>query len=284
MTTKTDTYVLGMKAINSFYSMLIEAMRAGMPEAKLSQSGAYVWRGYQIVGYKELAHGQYYCQIYPGNPEVLIFQEGYLDAKRKASNFEKQKGIMQGRYYYPFSEKLDLIHTRFFDYSEKEQQEFLKNFVAHACEQAQIWQNSEARDKATRKEFKFGKVPVYMPVKVQGDNNRVGIEFLKAWKDQTSVLEQLKSILERFSNVQWVRPNASIHNFDFRGMRLKFRGASVTSRWSVYFQEPNRLKFQIPGGKRNSYNLVDHGYFDLPSEEQIQQLTQFAQESLGRTI
>jgi len=284
MTLKTEEYSIGMEAINNFYSMLYDAMLKSMPEAIFSSSGAYIWRGYRIDKYKDLAFGQYYCQVYPLDTKNLLFQEGYLDASRKSTEFEWQHGLQQGRYYYPFTEKLDLIHTRFFDLSKDEQFITLKRFISNAAEQAILWQKSEARKEVTGKKYQKGKMPRFVPVDIDLNYDHVGIEYLQAWEYQTELLKKLQTILEQFKGREWVRPNASIYNFGFRGMRLKFKSNSFTSRWSVYFNDFERLRFRIPNGKQNSYNLVEHGYFDLSADEQTKQLTNFAKASLGMNI
>lgn len=273
-----------MNAINQFYSMLYTAMRESMPGAQISASGAYVWRGYRIDSFQELAFGQYYCLTYPNNPQTLLFQEGYLDPSHRANEFERQHEIKQGSYYYPFSEALDLIHTRFFDLNRDEQFASLQNFVARGAEQALIWQQSEARERVTGTRFQQGSMPRHVPVRVAPIFERVDGDFLQAWECQTVLLMKLQGILESFTGAIWVRPNASIHNFGFRGLRLKLNGAEATSRWSIYFDDFERLRFKIPKGRRNSYNLVENGYFDLSSDEQTNQLTDFAQASIGITI
>lgn len=284
MTTKTETYVLGMQSINHFYSMLHAAMREVMPDAEFSQTGAFVWMGYQIDSYKELARGLYCCQIYPGNPRELLFQEGYFDDKRKASEFEKKQGIMQGRYHYPFSDGVDLIRTRFFDFNKEEQFDFSKSFVSGAVERALIWQKSEARKKVTSAKFLEGNSPRPIPVLMEKTYEKVGMDFLQAWEFQNSLLGTLQGVLSLFPGKEWVRPNASIYNFGCRGMRLKFSASAETTRWSIFFADADRLKFEIPNKRKNSYNLIEHNYFDLPADEQKKELTNFAQASLGMTI
>jgi hypothetical protein len=287
---KTETYIRGMDAINNFYNMLYAAMRAAMREAEIFASGAYVWRGYQILTYKELAYGQYGCQIYPDNPRELLFQESYKDPKHKASEFEKKHKIVQGRYYYPFSASLDLIHTRFFDFEKDEQFSLLKSFVTGASEQARIWQRSDARKKVTGKPFLEGNKPKSSPVDIASNYEQVGEEFLQAWDLQKALFDKLKVFLKedilknKITKGQWVRENASIYNFDFRGLRLRFETTSTSLRWSIYFDEPDRIKFYDPNGKRNSYNLVHNGYFDLSPDEQTKQLTDFVYTNLGMTI
>ena len=62
----TSKYVVGMQAVNNYYEMLYQALSSSLPSAWLAQSGAYVWRGYRIIKYQDLAGGQYYCQDFSG--------------------------------------------------------------------------------------------------------------------------------------------------------------------------------------------------------------------------
>lgn len=288
--TKTETYMRGMNDINSFYSMLHAAMRTSMPDAQISQSGAYVWRGYRIDAFRNLAHGLYYCQIYPHDPRRLVFEEGYQDPKRKATDLEFLYEVQQGRYYYPFADKLDLYRTRFFDFSKAEQFRILKTFISGAVKKALLWQREEIRGKYTGKKYLNPSIPRLIPVKVQQTYEQVGEDFFYAWEYQNELFDKFKKILEKnflknkITTDQWVRPNASIYNFGFRGLRMKFESESTTSRWSIYFKEgeSKRLKFQIPGRPKNSYDLVLHKYFDLSPSAQTEHLREFAEASLGK--
>lgn len=282
--TKTESYIRGMNDVNNFYGMLYAAMRASMPGAQISQSGAYVWRGYRIDAFQTLAHGQYYCQIYPDRPGILMLQEGYLDAKHRGEEKEKKLGIKAGQYYYPFTETIDLRRTRFFEFNQEEQLGFLGSFIDGALQKALIWQQSNVRQKVTNSKFQHGKIPRLIRVRVPDAFGRVGEDFLAAWEYQRLLWQTLINILNQVPNREWVRPNASIHNFGFRGLRLKLISSSQTSRWSIYFNEPDRIRFQIPKGKRNSYSLIENKYFDLTANEQGTQLREFAQASLGITL
>jgi len=278
----TATYLHGMKDINSFYSMLYAAMRDAMPGAQISQSGAYVWRGYRIDAFQKLARGQYYCQIYTDKPDILILQESYVDESHRAQKDEKKLGIKAGHYYYPFAEKIDLRRTRFFEFNADEQLGILKSFVQGAVEKALIWQQSQARQNSTNPQFQRGQIPPVIPVTVKPEFDRVGEAFLQAWELQTQLFSMMTNILNEIPDKEWVRPNASIHNFGFRGLRLKLKSSSETSRWSIHFDNPEVIYFHIPGAGKNSYNLVENRFFDLSQRDQEEQLRNFVQASLGR--
>lgn len=283
MGTKTETYLLGMKAINSFFYMLYAAMQESMPGAMISKNGAYVWRGYRIDSYRELAYGQYYCQIYPcDNPEVLIFQESYIDASHKASAMEKERKIKNGQYYYPFRESDDLYRARFFKFTKEEQYAFLKSFVAGAAEKALIWQQSEARKKLTGTGFQKGNKPRRNPMKDALTYEQVGEEYLQVWTYQSEFFKKLENAMNQVSGKQWVRPNANIYNFGFRGLRLKTKSSSVTSRWIIAFEKPGLLQVKNLNVKPDPYDFVKRRFFDMSSEEQDRELMDFVQSSINQ--
>jgi hypothetical protein len=232
MPAKTETYVRGMQAINNFYNMLYAALRDKMTDAQFSLSGAYVWRGYKIDHYKELAVGQYYCHIYPHDPANLIFQEGYLDPNHVPTEFEIKNKISQGSYYYPFSEYLNLIHNRFFDLDKDQQFSILKNFIDYASQQALIWQGSEARARVTGPEFLKGKEWRIRKSVTPKPFDKVDLNFLYAWRLQDELFAQLETIIRDDTptvigrEIEWLFRNAHYLNFDHRGYRLKFKGLS----------------------------------------------------------
>ena len=149
---RTELYFRGMQAVDNFFELLYSAMQTSMPGALLSTTGCMGWRGYRVDSYNNLALRQYYCQIYTGKPNELVFQEAYKDTDRKSLNTDSrdaQYHIYGGDYSYPFSLSLNLYKARFFNYTVSEQSEFLVNYVSYASEQAQRWQNSDARTNET---------------------------------------------------------------------------------------------------------------------------------------
>jgi hypothetical protein len=282
---ETQDYLKGMRAINSFYSMVYTAMRETMVGAQISTSGAYVWRGFRIDDYKGLANGQYYFQIYPEKPEILLMQESYIDADHQVSPIDKKHGVKSGSYYYPFTVTTDLLRTRFFQMSKEEQFEYLKLFVCHASEKALFWQNSDARTKDVKPPFLHGRKPRKIAVRIPGTFDQVGVEFLRAWKYQDHLFGKvLKPILESVPECEWARPNANVQNFAFRGLRMKRKTLPDTLRWSIYFDDPHLLKFQVHGGQHHVYTVVGHQFFDLPLAEQQQELKGFVASSIGITL
>jgi hypothetical protein len=306
---KTDIYVRGMEAINNFYSMLYDAMLEGMPgEKRILPNGAYGWRGYQIDQYQNLARGQYYCQVYPGNPDQflrgngtinsftcreLVFQEAYEDSKHTPIDEREQKHCIQtGNYYYPFQVSLDLYRSRFFLLNKEEQFAVLKTFVSCASDQALIWHRSNARLQVTNSNFLEGKEVNRKPPKSE-PFGKVNVEFLDIWGMQDDLFTTLKKILRENASkiigkdIRWLWPNANINNFDFRGYRLKFENFLPGNRfdylWAIYFKEP---KYKFLGcftpEKRliHNYNLEENAFFDLACEEQDKELMKFVTKCL----
>lgn len=171
MGNKTELYLNGMRSFDNFFEMLYTAMSEAMPGALLSNNGAFIWRGYRIDSYKDLAFGQYYCHIYlpygehfPQNElitkvQTLIFQEGYNEYRKPSIPRDNEFGINSGDYYYPFSLKLHLYPARFFLMSTVEQYTFLFNFIDYASRQALTWQKSAARASVTSSERLTGQLP-----------------------------------------------------------------------------------------------------------------------------
>lgn len=302
---KTDAYLRGMQAVNNFYSMLYSAMLEAMDGVLISKNGAYVWRGYRIDTYLDLAPGQYYCQIYPGNPDSfirhdgsinaftckdLIFHEAYKDPKHKPIDRREIKHcIKTGNYYYPFQISLDLYRSRFFLLSVSEQHTMLKNFIAMAAEQALLWQHSEARLRTTNQKFINGKKQTRSPVKNRRLFERISMDFLDVWKMQTDLFSVLVRSLQNNAQritgkpIAYLRPNAHIQNFDFRGYRLKFdglfEGSQSDYRWAIYYETPELLHCFFNDGKRliphKIYNLKEQGWFDLTVELQESEILDF---------
>lgn len=296
-TPKTNQYLLGMQAINNFYAMLYQAMKVAMPKAVLCTNGAYVWRGFQIKKFEDLAENQYYCQIYPSEnnlTSVLIFKESYIDPSIKSiDGYEEKLGLYPHPYCYPFRVSLDLYRTRFFLMDVDDQYLMLENFVRYAVQQALIWQRSDIRTKITSEEFlngaprrSFGK---YKPA---GEMKHVGIEFMEAWRIQHKMFESLQQALTIFmakkpeEEKDWIRKNASPYHFNFRGCFMKSEKLlpdEFDIRWIVNFIEPEFLKC-ITSKKEfiDQYNLVKHNYFDLPEDQQRKELTGFIKKCLDR--
>lgn len=285
--------------------MLYSAMLEAMDGVLISRNGAYVWRGYRIDKYQDLASGQYYCQIYSGDPDSftrhdgsinafsckdLIFQEAYKDPRHKPTDKRENKHcIKTGDYYYPFQVSLDLYRSRFFLLSVSEQHTMLKNFVAMAAEQALIWQHSEARLKMTNQEFIIGKKQRRSPVKNRRMYGQIGIEFLDVWMIQDYLFAVLARSLHNNAQritgnqIAYFRPNANIYNFDFRGYRLKFdglfEGSQSDYRWAIYFENPELLQCFFNDGNRlvrhQIYNLSERGWFDLTADLQEREILDF---------
>ena len=205
MTTKTEAYIRGMEAINNFYNMLYAAMLESMPGARIIANGAYVWRGYQIDHFEDLAQGQYFCEIYPGDPDIflrqngtinsfscreLVFQEDYNDRHYKpVDQREILHCIKTGDQYYPFRVSFDLYRSRFFLLNNAEQYGMLKNFVAYAAKQALIWNRSYSRKLVTNPKFLNG-INIKGQTATRGSFEKVNIEFLDVWKMQDGLFTE----------------------------------------------------------------------------------------------
>ena len=75
-------------------------------------------------------------------------------------------------------------------------------------------------------------------------------------------------------NIRFLRPNASIHNFGFRGYRLKFDGLypgkEADFRWVIYYDRPDLLICER--GKSlevlQKLSISQTTFFDLAQEQQ----------------
>jgi len=308
MTTKSEEYLLGMKSVNSFFAMLDDAMRFALPGAQYSKSGAYVWRGYQINKYDELAPNLYYVQIYPGDPltftddsgrisnagRELVFMESYEDPHHKpVDEFEEPLCVKTGSYYYPFQVSLDLYRSRFFLLNKEEQYKYLKYFIKYAAQSALLWQKSESRKNVTNTSFLNGKSSFYDLVHLQ-DYDQVDLNFMTVWNKQQYLFDLLVNLLNELvpsilcKEVEWIRFNSSVRNFDFRGYRLKLVDGidddAADYLWAIYFDKPAILKCQYMENKKTiyTYDLVDHRFFDLDVDQQKSELSKFIQKSLTK--
>lgn len=295
--TKTEQYVLGMQAINNFYSMLYRAMREAMPEAQLIRNGAYGWRGYQIKHYEDLVPNQYYCEIYPNNSKetcVVVFQESYKDRSHKPFDiYERGLRIWAGEYCYPFRVSLDLYRVRFFHLDVNEQYALLRNFVSYAAQQALIWQHSKFRTEITNPRFSMNSnIPIKRNKAKVSEIQPVGIAFMNAWNIQNDVFIKLKDMLSIYlphvpqNEKDWIRPNAHPSHFDFRGYFVKtgkLLPGAFDIRWQIFYEKPESL-YCLTSEKEliEKYNMINQHYFDLPSEQQKGELTGFIKECLDR--
>ena len=221
MTTQTEKYFLGMQSVNSFFAMLDDALRFALPGAQYSKSGAYVWRGYQINEYDDLAPNLYFVQIYPGDPlkfsdesgrisnagRELIFMESYEDNHHKPfDEFEEPLCVKTGTYYYPFQVSLDLYRSRFFLLSKNEQFKYLKYFLKYAAQSALLWQKSEARKKVTSEGFLNGKNSYYDLVHLK-DYEQVDLNFMTVWNQQEYLFKLLYDLLFQQIIPPFIIPN-----------------------------------------------------------------------------
>lgn len=295
MTNLNDTYLNGAKAFNNFYSMLHLAMLESMPDVEISGSGAWVWRGYRIDSYKDLAKGLFYCQIYTSDPNILMFKESYQFSKYKPIDpRDKKYKIKDGRYYHPFWMTLDLYKSRFFLFTASEQYAILRNFVSYASSQSLIWQKSEvrARPDITSKEFLHGNEKVSPNyISRPSGYDQVSIDYLSVLPLQEKLFGKFKGIVSSaFDNkFKWFRPNAHWSNWDFRGYRLKISsGDSADYVWEIHYNEPEKLtcySYENNERKREGYfDIRSTKYFDQTDEQQSLLLKEFVKNTLGKIV
>lgn len=295
MSNLTNTYLNGAKAFNNFFSMLHLSMLESMPSVDISGSGAWVWRGYRIDSYKELAQGLFYCQIYTGDPNTLIFEESYHYPKYKPiDSRDKKYKIKDGSYYRPFWMTFDLYKARFFLFSASEQYELLRNFVSYASVQSLIWQKSKvrARSDVTSKEFLQGNEKIIPNLLSRPSGyEQVSIDYLSLLPLQEKIFGKLQNaVVSAFSGeYKWLRPNAHWSNWDFRGYRLKISsGNSADYVWEIHFNEPEKLtcySYNNNERKREGYlDIRSSDYFDQSDEQQNLLLKEFVKNTLGRFV
>jgi hypothetical protein len=295
----TSEYIQGIQSINDFFEMLYAAMQSVMPNALLSKSGAWVWRGYRINEYDDLAYGQYYFQITPNDdpildlgtnlttienniqqdklmhtPRFLEFKESYIEPNYQAvDSTEEQYGIKSGRYHDPFRLTLDLYQSRFFLFDVDEQYSLIRDFVDFACREAKLWQKSKGREKTTSDVFINGTRTARNTRKAAEPYNQIAPEYLTALRSQAFLFRELSSCLKQKlgNKVLWLRPNAQWRNWDFRGLRLKLKGLSQGKNadylWEVYYDYDKKNVYKRPDRIACfSYNGVvrtNLGYFDI---------------------
>jgi hypothetical protein len=224
--------------------------------------------------------------------DKLVFEESYQDPSHKPiDKYEKVFAIKTGNFYYPFRVSLNLYQSRFFIMNTTEQFMMLKNFVSYASQQALIWNQSEARTRVTNPEYLRGKNSEYQPVEKKFFDH-VSMDFLFVWQQQDTLFDLLEILLWEHvptilkKEIEWIRKNANIFNFDFRGLRLKFKHGTNEDAadflWAVYFDKPEILGCFTMDDKKviNTLNLKDNNFFDLNEEDKAKKLVGFIQKSL----
>jgi len=295
MSKMTDAYLSGARDINNFFSMLHLAMLEAMPRVDISGTGAWVWRGYRVDSYKDLAKGLFYAQIYTCDPNVLVFEESYKYPKYKPLDPRDRKyKIKDGRYYHPFVVPLDLYKSRFFLFSASEQYQILQNFVSYASAQALIWQKSNARSKpeVTGTEFAQGNQKIIPNSLARpAGYEQVSLNFLSMLPLQEGLFTKLRTAVSSVisSKYQWFRPNAHWSNWDFRGHRLKMSpGDSADYVWEIYYNEPGKLicsSYNNNERKQEGYlDILSAKYFDQTEEQQDLLLKDFVKNTIGRMV
>lgn len=273
----TPRYLPAMRALNDFYPMLYDALITAMPEADFSTSGAYVWRGFRVDSYKSLATNQYYCQVDPDRPKMLVFKESFL---------------VRGKYRNFIMAEVDLLDAGFFNRNCEEQQKFLVDFITKAAQDSLIWQDSKDRLDAFDKfpEYLFGKNNFRQIFEEKYTIKEVSEDFIHAFPAQDQCFKLLCRGIEKACGKVFLVPNANWCNWDFRGYRMKFLDASGKKTpgpskyvWRIYYKQPAHLTCE-------RYNIKDYPnippfhlsqeFLSSSEEEQAESLYQFALKSV----
>jgi len=295
MSNLTNVYLKGAESFNHFFSMVHHALIECMPGVKISGSGAWVWRGYRIDEFKNLANGLFYCQIYTGNPNILMFKESYKNEKYKALDpLDIKYKIKDGSYYHPFWSTLNLYQSRFFLLKTTEQYEILRNFVIYAANQAMIWQDSEARSRPeiTNDDFLKGNKKIQSnPLPVPSSYDQVSLDYLNFLPLQEKFFSRLVEKLEVYidNDEKYLRPNALWRNWGFRSYRLKiFPGDNANFLWEIHYNHPEKLKvYSYDGSNRTEigyFDILETRYFDKDPNEQNHLLDNFINYTLGSML
>ncbi len=125
------SYIEGMRQLDDFLSLLYHCLKEVLPDVRPKKCAGFGWRGYKLEHSAVLPAGQYYFQIYLGNPTNLIFMESYIN----------------GVYTYPFSVQLDLLEAGFYDLAPDGQKQVVLNCLREALAEATRWQQSPLRIK-----------------------------------------------------------------------------------------------------------------------------------------
>jgi len=286
MSNLTDAYLLGAQSFNHFFNMVHHALLECLPEVKLSGSGAWVWRGYRIDSYKNLANGLFYCQIYTGDPNTLMLKESYYQPDYKPlDQLDETYKIKDGRYYHPFWSTLNLYRSRFFLLTTSEQYGIIRNFVEYASKQALVWQNSQARNRPeiTSGDYLSGNNKIQSNIlSAPTDYDHVYQEYLKFLPMQKGLFSKLVEKLNIYvdNEEKWIKPNGAWRNWNFRSYRLKiFPGDNANFLWEIHYHQPEKLRaYSYDGSDRTEigyFDISDTKYFDKSSEEQSQMLDNF---------
>jgi hypothetical protein len=278
-----------MHSSNHLFLMLYDAMRESLPEAELSKTGAFDWRGYRIDSYQTLATCQYFCQVYFQRPQVIVFQEAY-----------KFKG-----YRHPFRLSLNLKESNFFILNEDEQRQMLVDFVGFASKQALMWQASSGRA-AEAATLHIPEVFSQGYAVARNEMNRtivvrqVSREYLQAIDLQSQLFSLLQDVIqmmvpylpEPLNNGVVVQPNVHWRNWDWRGCRLKVKEedgsvpvGSFDYVFNIYNEEPDYLVCNTFDGRLRTpikkLNLFQDRFFDKTEEKQFDLLQEFVHDALN---
>ena len=200
-----------MDAHNAFYALLYDVMLAMMPGVKLSTTGAYMWRGFRIDSYKNLAANQYYCQISHERPHTLEFKESFK---------------YRGKYQHPYRKPLDLCEANFFEKNLPEQRKSLEDFISGAVSESLLWQDSPERKEQVPLELQAGKKIFRHKYTDHYPIQQVSKDFTLALPMQHHFFQMLRDAITIAGREVLIfgidlKVNANWCNWGFRGYRQK---------------------------------------------------------------
>ena len=279
MKTTICEYQRGITALHNLMDMLLAALHDAMPSAELAKVGAHNWRGYVIRKYENLACGQYFCQMYPGAPTILVMEE--------FCNYG-------GRMFYPWRVDFDLLTRDFFARNADGQKALLAGFYKEAVKEALDWQNSSKRKSIVPKKIWDGRkywdsTQLDYPKEI----TRVTPEYISALEQQENLFSKLKEVIiaqakELGKELGMEEPYLvfSTKSWKYRGLWMKLREVGSCSAvpegpFPYHFkidlyERPEVLRFQDrKKWKEKSLDLEKEFFFGLDKENQLSVLKEF---------
>lgn len=271
--------------------LLQVALREVMPSVELAKTGAYSWRGFNIRKFENLASGHFFCQIYLGNPSVILMEE-----------FINLGG---SRMIYPWRAGIDLDDTDFFDKDVAGQKSILVNFYKDAVRQALEWQVSDKRRSIVPEKILKGREfeksahldfpdeihrvthEYITSLEVQDDLffSLTGIKKNKENDEENEINEKNKIrgiINDLFKEAGLKKPyiQYNISGWNYRGCWIKLRTnesineipeGSFPYMFKIYYDHPELLRFQ-DDYQEKILDLAEIHFFNLNDKDKYSTL------------